>query len=114
MEGVQLEDQGNTAIETQPEEMYEGGDQSEREEGEDKCQGHTLGSGAEPRGPGSRKVASKEHVQSRRNPPRDRCPPKKLSYHSVAVKPVSDQQKIKIGQRLWQEAKEKKMGAVKD
>ena len=113
MDDVQFVSHGNTASETQPKEMYNGGNQSQLEDREDKYQGQTLGSGTEPRGPRSRKVTSKEPVQNRRNLPRGRRPPKKLSYHSVAVKPVSDQQKIEIEQRLWQEAKEKKMGAVK-
>ncbi len=54
-------------------------------------------------------MVPKEPVQSRRNPRRHRRPPKKLSYHSVVVEPVSDKQKIEIGRRLWQEAKERKM-----
>ena len=41
----------------------------------------------------------------RRNVPRNRHPPKKLSYESRAVETEDNQQKIKRGWKLWQRAK---------
>lgn len=42
------------------------------------------------------------------NPPRNRCPPKTLSYESQAMKIEDNQQKIKRGCKLWGRAKAKR------
>lgn len=56
----------------------------------------------------ARGVSAQEPAVIRRNPQRNRRPPNKLTFQSVVVEPVVDQQKIARGRMLWKRAKEKK------
>lgn len=50
-------------------------------------------------------VPPSDPVYVRRNPPRDRHPPKRLSYQLRAMDLESVQQKVDRGRKIWQRAK---------